>query len=270
MRYIFTTLLLFILPTMARSQDSNWDAYLAPFEKGPGSVFLNMDLIHTAPKKNLPFLVITGVTYAACRADGLPENAEIHNLNEISAQVGRAVSSLTKTEIAGTFTCQCERLDYLYVHDTLHIRDKLKELYTVRYQPYRYHISIRQDQGWAGYLKFLYPKEEVFEAMANEKLLHPLRLAGDKLDKPRPVDHWLFFANSHHRDQFMKYAAREKFKVEGKDYLKDAELPYQLHISRTDPVDPASINPLTLELRRQAKALEGNYDGWETTVQKDK
>jgi uncharacterized protein (TIGR01619 family) len=269
MRYIFTALLLFLLHTMARSQDGNWDVYQAQYEKGPASVFLNMDLIHAAPRKDLPFLVITGVTYAACRADGLPEDEELHHLNEISAQVGRTASALTKTEMAGTFTSQCKRLDYLYVRDTLHVRTKLKELYTGKYQPYRYQISIRQDQGWKEYLGFLYPKEEVFEAMANEKILHPLRLAGDKLDKPRLVDHWLFFANSQDRDQFMKYAAGEKFKIEGTGYLQDTELPYQLQISRTDPVYPDAINPLTLGLRRKAKALKGNYDGWEALVQKD-
>lgn len=269
MRYTFTALLFLLLHTLARSQDGNWDLYQTQYETGPGTVFLNMDLIEVAPQKHLPYLVLTGVSYEACRKDGLPEDEELHHLNEISAQVGGAVAALTKTEIAGTFTSQCKRLDYLYVRDTLQLRNKLMALYTGKYPSYRYHISIRPDQGWEGYLRFLYPKEEVFEAMANEKILHPLRLAGDQLDKPRLVDHWLFFANSQDREQFMKYAAAEKFKIEGTGYLKDAELPYQLQISRTHPIAPAAINPLTLALRRKAKALNGSYDGWETLVQKD-
>jgi hypothetical protein len=269
MRYTFTALLLLFLHTMASSQDGNWDVYLAQYEKGPGSTILNMDFIHSAPRKDLPFLVITGVTYAACRKDGLPENAEFHHLNEISDQVGHLVASLTPSEMVGTFTYQCDRLDYIYVHDTLHLRNKLKELYTGKYPSYKYYINIRQDQDWEGYLKFLYPNEEVLEAMMNEKILHPFKLAGDPLHKPRPVEHWLFFQNSKDRDQFMKYAAGEKFRLEGKDYLKDAELPYQLHISRTDPVDPATINRLTLALRRKAREFRGNYDGWETMVLKE-
>jgi hypothetical protein len=269
MRFIFTTLLLLSISPLVKAQDGNWDVYVAPHEKGPGATMLNLDLVHTAPNKKLAFLVITELTYAACREDGWPENTELHHLNEISEAAGRVVAALTTSEPAGTFTYQCTRRDYLYVHDTLHLRDQLTALYTHKYPSYPYAIDIRQDRAWETYLKFLYPNEEVLEAMTNEKLLRPLRLAGDQPDKPRPVDHWLFFASGADRDRFIQYAAGEKFKIAGKNYLQDAELPYQLHLSRTDPVDPVSINKLTLALRRKARELKGDYDGWEARVRLD-
>jgi len=106
--------------------------------------------------------------------------------------------------------------------------------------------------------------------MSNEKVLVQLMEAGDKLEKPRQVDHWLYFVTDADRKHFIQYAQAEKFKIEGIAEVKDEHrLPFQLHISRVDYVDAARINQITLKLRRKATSLKGDYDGWETVVIKD-
>jgi hypothetical protein len=52
--------------------------------------------------------------------------------------------------------------------------------------------------------------------------------------------------------------------------VKDSELKYQLQISRTDSVETSYISKITIELRKKAKELNGEYDGWETFVVKEK
>lgn len=263
------TVLLILIHTIAKSQDGNWDVYLAQFEQGPGSVFLNMDLIKTAPQKELPFVVITGGTFAECSDDGFPKKEEFNKLYEISDNVAGLISSITKSEFAGTWTYRCERLDYIYVYDTLNVRDNLKKLYQSKYPAYKFYLNIRRDLAWDAYLKFLYPNDEILEYMANEKVLSQLRSAGDQLIKPRLIDHWLYFENTKDRDLFIKYAEHEKFKIEGKNFLKDSKLKYQLHISRTDSIGHPFINNLTLGLRNKVKEFNGVYDGWETIVLKE-
>ena len=101
--------------------------------------------------------------------------------------------------------------------------------------------------------------------MSNEKVLAKLQEAGDKLDKERLVDHWFYFSNAKSRNSFILYAKAKGFKIESKE-MRDGAKPFQLHISRVDKVDLPSISKLTLELRREARKYDGDYDGWEAFV----
>jgi uncharacterized protein (TIGR01619 family) len=270
MRISFTLLAVFAINTFAFAQEEgNWDAYIAQYDDGVGSTTVNMDLINEAPKKNLPFVVITGVTYKECDEHGFPSDDELDKLYKISDGVNETVWTATQKEMVGTFMMGCERLDYIYIRDTLQVRKKLIELYTSTYPTYEYYINIRRDDKWEAYVDFLYPNEETQEYMSNEKVLMKLSEAGDKLTTPRVVDHWLYFKSEKKMEKFIQFATDEKFKIEEKKHVKELDLPYQLHISRVDKIEMEYIQPITMLLRKKAQELEGKYDGWETVVIKD-
>jgi len=269
MKIIVVVLLALPIYALAQSPEGNWDAYMAQYEKGAGSTTLNMDLIKTAPVKNLPFALITGVNYKKCKEDGFPIKEEFENLYKISDDANEAISSITKSELVGTFTSQCERLDYIYVSDTLNIRSKLIRLYKEKYASYKYHLTIEPDKEWKTYLTFLYPNEEIQEYMSNQKVVMQLMTAGDNLTKPRPIEHWLYFKNKTGRDAFIKFAETKGLKTVGTDYVKDSEFAYQLHLSQTSSVDLGVLSSLTLQMRKKAKELYGEYDGWESVVVKE-
>lgn len=267
---IFLTFHYSVISQEVESSDyGSWDAYIAMYETGAGSTTLNMDLINKAPKKDLPFIVITGVTFSNCSDDGFPNKSEFDSLYNISDNVQSTLSNLTKMELAGSFTHQCERLDYIYVKDTTNIRTKLTKLYNSSYSNYKFYINIKLDQNWDAYLKFLYPNEETMEYMQNQKVLEQLLKHGDNLTKARQVDHWIYFKNSDDRNAFAKKVIKDGFMVEGKEKLEDGDRPYQLHISRQDKVDIESISKITLSLRKMASELNGDYDGWETFIVKE-
>lgn len=265
---ILSTILLIVSGQLS-AQTEDWNVYLASYEKGPGSTTLNLDLINSAPNKEFPYVLITGVNYTDCRSDGLPNADAFEKLYDISEKVEKSLAEVTPYELAGTFTYQCKRLDYLYVGDTTLIKDKLINLYQSEFGDYKYYISIRPDRDWEAYLNFLYPNAETQEYMSNEKVLSQLRQAGDKLVEPRQIDHWLYFPDVRSRNLFIQYIHSKAFKVEGQDKLPQSALPFQLHISRLDSVSQNSIGGVTLELRRKAKELKGEYDGWETFVIKE-
>lgn len=238
------------------------------YEKGPGSVTLNMDVVNHAPKKDLPFVLITGVTVKNCSKDGFPNPEEFDRLYAVSDRIQAEVAKLSKMEHVGTFTYQCERLYYIYLSDTTKIRELLIKLYKSDFSNYTYYLNIRNDVEWEGYLKFLYPSDEIQEYMSNDKVIIQLSKAGDKLTTARKVDHWLYFPTEKDRNTFESIAIADGFKIEGKQKIDTAK-PYLLQISRTDKVDHESINPVTMTLRKKAKKLNGEYDGWETFIVKD-
>jgi hypothetical protein len=263
-------LALFLFPVIAAgtsvAQQGNWDVYIAQYEKGPGSTSLNMKLIDYAPAKELPFLLITGVIFENCREDGFPRQDEFEKLYTISDNIGESINLITRSELVGTFTYQCERLDYIYLKDTTSIRDTLIRLYNSKYRNYKAYIAIKYDPDWDAYVKFLYPGEEIRESMSNRKVIAQLQQSGDKLSKSRPVDHWLYFPDKPSRELFIKYAEYKGFKIESQEKTKDSELPYELHISRVDLVTLEAMDKITLDLRKKAREYKGEYDGWETVV----
>ena len=262
------TLLLHALSSF--SQEENWDVYMAQYEKGVGSTMINMSLKEVAPVKQIPYLLSTGVALIKCSPDGLPEKDEFDMLYKISDRIKYVLDSIKKNKFAGTFSYQCERNDYYYLTDTVGIRKVLESAYIAAFPKYKYSINIRKDEQWEAYLTFLYPNDETFEYMSNQKVILKLTEEGDDLAKPRQVDHWLYFKTAADRDKFIAYALKEKFKVESKQFNKDLQLNYQLQISRIDNVNIDSISKITIELRKKAKELNGAYDGWETFVVKSK
>lgn len=245
----------------------NWEAYMAKLEKSPGSVMVDMALKSIAPREKFSYLLITGVKFIDCQDNGLPSKREFTDLYKISdtikAQVDKTVSAIA----AGTVTYQCQRLDYFYITDTAALRQQLVAIYKKRFPEYMYYINIKEDKKWDTYLNFLYPNEETLEYIENQKVLEALENGGDKLVKARLVDHWAYFKTAADRNCFSVYLVKNKFKTTI-EKSEDPGFPFRLHFARTDKVNIAAISKLTLELKKQAAACHGQYDGWETFVVK--
>jgi len=262
-------LLTILLPELIWGQEDSWNNYLAQFENGPGSVVLNMDIIKRAPMDELPFIVITGVKLNECDENGFPKQSEFKKLYQISDSIINTIGKISKAELVGTFTYQCERLDYIYVHDSTELRMNIEKTFKTLFPEYATSISIRNDREWSAYKKFLFPNEITFEYMSNKSVIDKLIEQGDNLKEPRQVDHWLYFYNKKDSEIFAKVAKNLSFNVEGIEHIKKANLPYQVHLSRIDNVDIESITKITIQLRDQAKKYNGEYDGWETFIIKE-
>lgn len=256
-------------PITTLSQEEHWDVYLAKYEKGVGSTMLNMGLKKNAPVKNFSFVLITGVKFKDCTGDGMPTKKEFENLYSISDSVKNWVSKATLHIPTGTFTYQCERLDYFYVNDTSKLRQLLKQSYQNRFPFYEPYISIKPDKDWDAYFKFLYPSEDMQEYMRNEKVVTQLFNAGDKLDKERQVVHSIYFSTEKDRKSFILYATSNKFRIVSKEKIDRTTMPLKLQISRIDKVQLETITKITVDLQKQVKRCNGEYDGWETFVIKD-
>ncbi len=260
--------LICLVPIILPAQEPQWETYMGQYEKGPGSTILDMSVKDKAPVKALPFLLVTGINFENCNNDGLPEQAAFSQLYKVSDAVKLCVDSAVENVFAGTFTYQCERLDYYYIKDTTGIRNRLNKLYADSFTGSKFYTNIKVDKIWQAYLDFLYPNALSHEFMLNEKLLKKLQEAGDQSDKERPVDHFLYFATEIDQQCFIPYILKQRFKIVVKEKTDDSKRPYKLQISRTDKVDLSSISAITIDLKRVVMKCNGEYDGWETAVVK--
>jgi uncharacterized protein (TIGR01619 family) len=264
----FAVVLTFFSPLLLPAQEESWDVYMARYKNKPGSISLNMGLKSVAPVKDLPYMLVTGISFKNCNEEGMPSKREFINLYKISDSVTSIVDQLGKNKLAGSFTYLCQQLHYFYISDTANMRQSLTTLYKEKFPLYIPYISIKKDSAWANYLEFLYPNEESFEFMQNQKITVALQNGGDKLVKSRPIDHWLYFKTEADRNCFIMYATLQKFKMGAKEKVAIPKTPFKLSLSRTDKADAASISKITIELKKQAKKCNGEYGGWETFVVK--
>lgn len=258
--------LLIFLSFNVLAQNEDWDVYIADYDGKPGSIVVDMSLRSTAPIAMLKYIVITGVKANSCLESGFPDNLEFETLYKISDSVKYRLERKVTYRMAGTFTNNCERLDYFYVADTIGIRNDLETMYAERYKGYSFFIKVKEDRNWDGYLNFLYPNEVIYEYMSNQKVLDGLSEAGDELIKPRTIDHWAYFKSKTDREKFKKKVSSMGFSAEESNAKGTDLLKYSLMFSRVDKVDIKSISALTVELKKIATSFQGEYDGWETVV----
>lgn len=103
---------------------------------------------------------------------------------------------------------------------------------------------------------------------SNQKVVNALLNEGDKLTKSREVFHWIYFKTEEDRKDFLKEVISKKFELVKSNKI-DGEFPYQLQIKRIDKVDKKSVDEYVIYLWGEALKNNGDYDGWETSVEKN-
>ncbi|WP_051259558.1 ribonuclease E inhibitor RraB [Epilithonimonas tenax] len=129
-------------------------------------------------------------------------------------------------------------------------------------------VHTKEDKNWNAYLD-LYPNEIDFQSISNRSVLENLERNGDNLSIAREVFHWIYFKNEIERKKYSDKVRKENFEVVEETYDQNIELPFGLKIKRLDHVDYNHIDEYTLYLWQLAKNHNADYDGWETSVEKD-
>ena len=99
-------------------------------------------------------------------------------------------------------------------------------------------------------------------------MVENLESNGDPLTKRREVHHWIYFKAKADRLDFLSKIKDEGFQIINQDTITEkTDFPYSLQIARVDNVDIDSVNDYTLNLWELANECNGDYDGWETSVE---
>ena len=245
----------------ADAQNENWDTYMAKFGNKPGSVLVDMALIEKAPDKKYPYLVITGPRALNCDAHGIPAKDEIDVLEDILNTTGNFITGVTAKALAGTFTYNCERLNYYYVKDTAGIRNAIMRLYDRGYQNYSYAINMKYDPAWTTYRTFLYPDEDMLDWMENTKMITKMIESGDSLATRRAISFAFYFKTDTAMKAFENYAGVRGYKTA--NTVGVSNFPHAIKASKNDYVKIDIILPMIRELKDEAKKHNGLYNGWE-------
>ena len=241
--FIFT-----VISINAKAQVEHWDTYMAKFGDKPGSVLVDMGYKDIAPDSKYPFLVITGPQALDCNKQKLPGNEEIERLEEILDATNNFITGVTAKVLVGTFTYNCERLNYYYVKDTIGVRYAIMRLYNRNYPNYKYAINMKADRDWSSYRTFLYPNDETLNWMENNKIIAKMLQQGDSLTKPRDINFDTYFRTDTGRAS------------------QSPNMPYELILTKHEAVKMDAVNKMTEELKAELKKYNSIYVGWEAPL----
>jgi uncharacterized protein (TIGR01619 family) len=254
-------------PTFGHQEE--WEFYLSNVNDKLGSLFVDLGIHEFAPIFDKPNVVWVSIKMNNPREDGLSSQKESEILGEIEDSLVEKINSKHNSIYVGRLTSNGDRDLYFYFADTTHYEKTISEA-MVDFPKYEFDFGSKEDKDWKGYFDFLYPTPKQFKSIQNRRVIDQLEEGGDNLTKSREVFHWIYFKIEKEREKFLSKIKNDNFIIVSKDNDKSlGEFSYSLQIKRVDKVDLNSVNEYVIYLWELANELNAEYDGWETSIEKD-
>ena len=246
----------------------NWDFYFCRVEDHPASIFVDLGIRDQVPIADLGDMAWLRLHLRQPREDGLSGEEEYPRLCEIEDTLSQALANAeTRIVYVGRNTSDCCRDFYFYAENGTQAESCLS-MFMVPFSVYEFEVGSRPDPEWEAYREFLYPSPRAYQTILNEHVLRNLEKHGDCHKIERDVCHWIYFQSREDRERFLAAAIEKGYKLVAENDTDKEKRPFGLTVSRCHAANFDTINDVVLELYDLAGECGGDYDGWETKVEK--
>lgn len=247
-----------------------WEFYFSNVNDKLGSFCVDLGLHKVAPIADKENLVWVSIKMNQPREDGLSSQEESSLLGDIEDTLVAKIVSSHNAIFVGRLTSDGDRDLYFYFGDDTTLYEKTISEVMINYPKYQFDFGSKEDKDWGGYFDFLYPLPQQFQSIQNRRVIEQLEKGGDKLTIEREVFHWIYFKSDNDREKFLEKIKNDNFSIVSKDSDKSwGEFPFQLQIKRNDMVNHNSVDDYVIYLWEIANEIGGEYDGWETSIEKE-
>ena len=250
-------------------QQAKWQSYFSNVDDKFSSIAVDLGLYPIAPIQGQDNVVFLSIKMNNPREDGLSSSDEAPKLWEIEDELEAGFDKANLNYcFAGRLTSNGFR-DLYYFTDNSILLEKVISGTMVNFSKYQFDFGHKEDKEWSGYFNFLYPTPRQMQSIQNKQVLEQLEQGGDTLTKEREVRHWVYFNTQQEMDDFEKFTLTEGFTTINKGTTEQpSEYAFVIIVSRIDRVGYNEIDEYTLQLWEKAIELNGDYDGWETSIEK--
>lgn len=247
----------------------DWDFYLCRVNGEPASIFVDLEARAGAPDAARPTLLFAWVGMRAPRPDGLSSAEEAPTLGALEDALTAAVASECGATFVGRVTNVGRRELYFYGSSAEGFAEAVARALRA-FPGYEANTGAKDDPDWDQYLGFLFPAERELQRMKNRRVREALEKAGDDLTTPRPIRHWLYFADEADRAEAVHRLTTSGFAVStSHDDTPSAALPHGLLAEQVGSVAADAIDEACLAMLDLIEGRDAYYDGWETQVAGD-
>ena len=249
----------------------DWDFYFCQVDDRPASIFVDLGVHQDVPIAGLGDMAWLRVIMRRPRqGDGLSSSDEHGRLCEIEDALTQALANadITISYVGRNASNGCRDF-YCYAANGVSAESCLSTV-MVPFSEYEFEVGSRPDPDWSTYRDFLYPSRRGYQTIANHRVLANLEQHGDNHEIEREVSHWIYFQVADDRDRFVTAACQMGYKLVAQNDDAKGERLFGLTVSRSHAIDFGTINDVVLTLFDLADEYAGEYDGWETSVEKSK
>ena len=248
---------------------ADWTFYFSNVNDKLSSIATDLNLARVAPINGQEYVVYVSIKMPNPKENGLSSNEDADKLWKIEEEI---ISGFDNNNLnyafAGRLTSDGFRDLYFFGENTILMEKQVSSAMTA-FPNFKFDLGHKPDKEWGGYFDFLYPLPRQMQSIQNRRVLEQLEKGGDKLTKEREVFHWIYFKTQNELDQFESFTKGLVFMTKNKGKTEQPhEYKFVLSVSRIDKVGYDEIDDYTLELWQKATDLNGDYDGWETSIEK--
>jgi hypothetical protein len=244
----------------------DWDFYFCRVNDVPSSIFVDLGLRAQAPDPTRPHLLWVWVPMRHPRPDGLSSAEETTTLGALEDALGHTLRQRADAVLAGRITGAGRREFYFYARSADGVETQVATVLR-NFSGYSFEAGAQPDADWAQYRELLYPHPHALEQIKNRRVLAALEAAGDVPAIPRPITHWLYFAEPAARATTAAALAAAGFSVTlEEERAEAAPHPYPLRAKRVDRAEEDAVDAAVFQILEAIAGAEAEYDRWEAPV----
>lgn len=243
--------------------DDRWDFYPCHIDNVAASIFLNLRYDDERPPEDATTLYRIRLPMAEPEDHGMGSAAEALAMNALEDDMVQRAEAGGLLYVARIRSRAEWELVFYGPAGCTEAFQSLRDVFGER----RTYADVRSDPTWGFYREFLLPDDERRQWMDDRRVVQALADRGDDHASPRRVDHWARFATAEARDRFVRAAQDVGFALQRAAEIESDTRPFGAQLYRSDPVELEHIHDVVMELVELAAQDDGDYDGWETSVE---
>ncbi len=154
-----------------------------------------------------------------------------------------------------------------FVYSAEPCAERLAEAVAEQFPRLKVEARAQHDPRWSIYREFLLPSQIERHLIRNRRQVRELAELGQSSDRPRPVDHIVWFTSPDDRNAFAESVVDKDFELHYPEQdvqldTAEGEVEYGLTVSRADRVSVETMDELVRWMFKQAAQYAGEYEGW--------
>ncbi|MBX3125820.1 MAG: DUF695 domain-containing protein [Polyangiaceae bacterium] len=243
-----------------------WEFYPCRVDDAPASIFLNF-AYRTSRPAGLDTLYYAGLQILDAADHGMGSEADAKLLWELEERITDAAASVGLCFVGRLRNHGDWQLTFYGPKEReAELEQRVVEALADTDRGYR--VGSKPDEDWSYYEDFLLPDAERWQWIMDRRVVAQLREAGDDHSVPRPVDHFVHFADARRREAFLSAARALGFDAQEGATDDGAALPYGAALVRKDKVELDAIHEVVMTVLELAEEHGGEYDGWGAPIVK--
>jgi hypothetical protein len=242
-----------------------WEFF--PCTMGEDQAFISVDVgikesVHQAPKS----LCKVRLKYRHLHPSGLPTDKDFKPAKVVEDAL-EAFALAAKDWYVGRVTVGGHRYFYFYTSQKEPAWVRAVEKLSAS-SGFVLSVDYAVDAEHAMYFRELYPTTDDWQVIKDMRVIDAAKTRGDSGTVERQIDHWTYFDNETSARPFIEWAEKNGFVHDAKYPSIGEDGKYCVRLHHRGTLELRELTHQTIQLNRKAEELGGDYDGWETPVER--